>query len=548
MPGIVRVQEFQVRQYLLKVSIKAFPLLGGSQRFLNHRSRRPVPRGETQFIAEDLHRGRHIERGERRIGGNAHQKIATIQFEIGETGVFPAEDESNLAATAGMHRPLRRLARVELRPGDTAAAGTGAEHYPAALHSLIQGIADPRFRQHIVGPRGPRRGLVTGKTVRLHQKQALQTHVLHGARRRSDISRVGGFHQYYSYVFQHCLDLRPGCNKPITCPRGDDFAILGLFADPFAKRGGCARNSGLNHPPMHALLNIAVSAARKAGSFISRALERVDTLQVDSKGYNDFVTEVDRRAEQEIIQVIHKAYPHHAILAEESGRHEGNESTWIIDPLDGTTNFLHGFPQFAVSIAMQHHGRLEVAAVYDPLRDELFTAVRGSGAQLNGRRLRVSKAKGLDGSLIGTGFPFKDKTHIDAYLGMFKALLPRAAGIRRAGSAALDLAYVSAGRLDGFWEIGLKPWDMAAGILLIQEAGGIVGDFRGGPNFFSTGNVVTGNARVFEGLVAAIQPYVTPDLQPGGHASADQSAKSSTSPAASRRRLTTRRAAPRETE
>ncbi len=285
---------------------------------------------------------------------------------------------------------------------------------------------------------------------------------------------------------------------------------------------------------MHALLNIAVSAARKAGSFISRALERVDTLQVDSKGYNDFVSEVDRRAEQEIIQIIHKAYPHHAILAEESGEHGDNDAVWIIDPLDGTTNFLHGFPQFAVSIALRHNGRMEVGVVYDPLRDELFTAVRGSGAQLNDRRIRVSKAKGLDGTLIGTGFPFRDQTYIDAYLGMFKALLPRTAGIRRAGSAALDLAYVAAGRLDGFWEIGLKPWDMAAGILLIQEAGGVVGDLRGGADFFTNGNVVTGNPRVFEALIAAVQPHVTATLQPSG-------AKTT-----ARRRLTTRRAAPKE--
>jgi myo-inositol-1(or 4)-monophosphatase len=297
---------------------------------------------------------------------------------------------------------------------------------------------------------------------------------------------------------------------------------------------------------MHALLNIAVSAARKAGSFISRALERVDTLQVDSKGYNDFVSEVDRRAEQEIIQTIHKAYPHHAILAEESGAHAGNDSVWIIDPLDGTTNFLHGFPQFAVSVAMQHRGHAEVAVIYDPMRDELFTAIRGSGAQLNGRRLRVSKAKGLDGALIGTGFPFKDQMHIDAYLGMFRAVMPRAAGIRRAGSAALDLAYVAAGRLDGFWEIGLKPWDMAAGLLLIQEAGGIVGDFRGGADVFATGNVVAGNARVFEGLLAAIQPYVTPALQAGAPPAASGDAAPARKPlSAPRRRLTSRRANPR---
>ena len=298
---------------------------------------------------------------------------------------------------------------------------------------------------------------------------------------------------------------------------------------------------------MHALLNIAVSAARKAGSFIARAVERVDTLQVDSKGYNDFVSEVDRRAEQEIIHVIHKAYPHHAILAEESGEQGGGEAVWIIDPLDGTTNFLHGFPQFAVSIAMQHNGRLEVAAVYDPLRDELFTAIRGSGAQLNDRRIRVSKAKGLEGTLIGTGFPFRDQNHLDAYLGMFRALLPRTAGIRRAGAAALDLAYVAAGRLDGFWEIGLKPWDMAAGILLIQEAGGIIGDFRGGQDFFATGNLVTGNAKVYESLVAAIQPYVTPALQPGAATLPARSAKTTgKSSDAPRQRLGTRRTAPKE--
>ena len=288
---------------------------------------------------------------------------------------------------------------------------------------------------------------------------------------------------------------------------------------------------------MHALLNIAVSAARKAGSFITRAVERVDTLQVDNKGYNDFVSEVDRRAEQEIIRVIHKAYPHHAILAEESGGHAGDDSVWIIDPLDGTTNFLHGFPQFAVSIALQHNGRMEVAVIYDPLRDELFTAIRGSGAQLNGRRIRVSKAKGLDGALLGTGFPFREQTHLDAYLGMFKALLPRTAGIRRAGSAALDLAYVANGRLDGFWEIGLKPWDMAAGILLIQEAGGIIGDLRGGQDFFSNGNVVTGNPKVYEALVATLRPYVTPAL--GGALPATPAAKA----VGTQRPLSTRRSA-----
>jgi myo-inositol-1(or 4)-monophosphatase len=220
------------------------------------------------------------------------------------------------------------------------------------------------------------------------------------------------------------------------------------------------------------MLNIAIGAARSAGNVIVRNLERVDRLTIGTKQRNDFVTEVDRLAEHEIIRVIHRAYPDHAILAEESGAQGDNEYEWVIDPLDGTTNFLHGFPQFAVSIALRHRGRLDQAVVYDPLRQELFTASRGSGATLNDRRIRVSRANGLTGSLLGTGFPFRQQQHLDAYLEMFRVLFPDAAGIRRAGAAALDLAYVAAGRLDGFWEIGLSPWDIAAGALLVLEAGG----------------------------------------------------------------------------
>lgn len=264
---------------------------------------------------------------------------------------------------------------------------------------------------------------------------------------------------------------------------------------------------------MHPLLTIAVRAARSAGNVIVRAVDRVDTFNVALKAQNDFVTEVDRHAEQEIIKVIRKAYPSHGILAEESGAHSGDEYVWIIDPLDGTTNFLHGFPQFAVSIAVQHKGQLEQAVVYDPLRQELYTASRGAGAQLNERRLRVARAKGLDGALLGTGFPFKQQQHLDAYLATFKALFPMTSGIRRAGSAALDLAYVAAGRLDGFWEIGLSPWDMAAGILLVQEAGGIAGDFSGGDAFFETGNLVAGNPRVFKAIVQTIAPHLPPGLK-----------------------------------
>jgi myo-inositol-1(or 4)-monophosphatase len=263
---------------------------------------------------------------------------------------------------------------------------------------------------------------------------------------------------------------------------------------------------------MHPMLNIAVRAARSAGNLIVRYVDRVETLTVSSKDRNDFVTEVDRLAEDEIVRVLRKAYPSHGILAEESGASGGGDYLWIIDPLDGTTNFVHGFPQFAVSIALRHKGRIEQGVIYDPLRQELFTASRGTGALLNDRRVRVTRRPGLEGALLGTGFPFRAQHHLDAYLGMFKALFPQTAGIRRAGAASLDLAYVAAGRLDGFWEIGLSEWDMAAGVLLIQEAGGIVGDFSGGHDFFETGNVVAGNPKIFAALVRAIQPHVGTEL------------------------------------
>jgi myo-inositol-1(or 4)-monophosphatase len=263
---------------------------------------------------------------------------------------------------------------------------------------------------------------------------------------------------------------------------------------------------------MNPTLNIAVRAARSAGNVIIRNLGKLDTLAIHTKNRNDFVTEVDRQAEQEIIFTLRKAFPGHGILAEESGLQEGDEYQWIIDPLDGTTNFLHGFPQFAVSIALRHKGRMEQAVIYDPLRQELFTATRGAGAMLNDRRIRVTKRNSLEGSLLGTGFPFKSQQHLDAYLDMFRALFPQAAGIRRAGSAALDLAYVAAGRLDGFWEIGLNIWDMAAGVLLIQEAGGLSSDFSGGDNHLESGNIVAGNPKLFAEILKTIRPFVPKEL------------------------------------
>lgn len=261
---------------------------------------------------------------------------------------------------------------------------------------------------------------------------------------------------------------------------------------------------------MHPTLNIAIKAARRAASVINRAANQVDLLTVQTKSPNDFVTEVDRAAEEAIIEVLRDAYPGHGILAEESGEigpEQDSEYQWIIDPLDGTTNFIHGFPQYAVSIALARNGVLEQAVVFDPTRNELFTASKGAGAFLNDRRIRVSKRTRLGESLIGTGFPFREFKHMDAYMAMFRDLTQKTAGIRRPGAAALDLAYVACGRLDGFWEIGLQPWDMAAGVLLIQEAGGLVSDLAGEGDYMTSGNVVAGAPKVFAQLLSVVQAH-----------------------------------------
>jgi myo-inositol-1(or 4)-monophosphatase len=264
---------------------------------------------------------------------------------------------------------------------------------------------------------------------------------------------------------------------------------------------------------VHALLNIAVRAARRAGEVIIRSLNRLESLSVTSKGRNDFVSEVDHAAEQEIIAIIRRHYPNHAFLAEESGRAGDSDTVWIIDPLDGTTNFLHGFPVFAVSIACEQKGRLEHAVVYDPMRGELFTATRGAGAHLENRRIRVSKQRTLEGALIATGFPYRSNTrYIDAYLAMLKGIMQHTAGVRRPGAAALDMAYVAAGRVDAFWEIGLSPWDTAAGTLLIQEAGGRIGTLNGG-EYRQKGNVLAGTPKVYEALVEMLAPLVPEELR-----------------------------------
>lgn len=261
------------------------------------------------------------------------------------------------------------------------------------------------------------------------------------------------------------------------------------------------------------MLTTAVKAARRAAGIITRASQDIDALTIQRKQHNDFVTDVDRAAEAAIIDVLLSAYPNHAILAEESGQQGDSEYQWIIDPLDGTTNFLHGFPQYSISIALVHKGQLDQAVIYDPSRNDLFTASRGQGAYLNDRRIRVSKRIKLAETLIGTGFPYRDFTHLDAYMGMLRDVLQNTAGVRRPGSAALDLAYVAAGRLDGFWEIGLSKWDIAAGCLLVKEAGGLVGDFQGDDSYIDSGNIIAGNPKIFAQLLQTLAPHITPALK-----------------------------------
>ena len=246
------------------------------------------------------------------------------------------------------------------------------------------------------------------------------------------------------------------------------------------------------------MLNTAVKAARKAAAIITRASYDVDKLTVRSKRKNDFVSEVDHAAEDAIIGVLRDAYPDHGFLAEESGQTQSErEYVWVIDPLDGTTNFLHGVPQYCVSIALMQKGVAQQAVVFDPNRNELFTASKGAGAFLNDRRIRVSRTDKVEEALVGTGFPFREFANVDDYLRMLKNVMAGTAGLRRPGAAALDLAWVAAGRFDAFFEMGLSPWDMAAGALLVREAGGLVADFGGNEGFLESGRVVAANGKIF---------------------------------------------------
>lgn len=266
---------------------------------------------------------------------------------------------------------------------------------------------------------------------------------------------------------------------------------------------------------MHPMLNIGVRAARNAGKLIAKAYEQLDTVETETKSANDYVTNVDKAAERVIIDTIRKSYPEHSIIAEESGISTGKEDDyqWIIDPLDGTTNFIKGIPHFAVSIALRVKGKTEHGVVYDPLRNELFAASRGQGAQLNGYRVRVGGLRDLNTAVLATGFPFKQKFHLESYMNIFGALFSECGDMRRAGSAALDLAYLAAGRHDGYFELGLKPWDIAAGELIARESGAIVTDFSGGHTYMKSGNVVAANPKVLKCMLSTMQQHLADSMK-----------------------------------
>lgn len=266
---------------------------------------------------------------------------------------------------------------------------------------------------------------------------------------------------------------------------------------------------------MHPMLTIAIRATRNAGNIILRASEYVSRIQINHKEQHDFVAEINRQADLEMTNIIKTAYPDHAMLAQVSGQHQGNEYTWIISSLDGTTNFLHGFPHYAVSIALKHKNRLKIGVIYLPLSNDLFTAVQGEGAMLNNRRIRVSKQTDMAGALIGTDFALKvqQQKYLPAYVDMFTAVCSNASGIRCMGSATTDLAFLAMGYLDGCWEVGLKPWNIAAGIVIVKEAGGVVTDLAFNDQYLQSGNMIVGNPTMHQLMYHLINPYVTQHLK-----------------------------------
>ena len=510
----------------LQVGVKALDFIKGRRWRTERRCqccqcrRRLAKSRHAELVSHDLNSCPKVQRTEVRVTGNGHRLLAPLQFLIGQAAGFIAENDRHVAA--GRLRQQRH-GRPSHARGCRAKVAQSCRQ-GKRMHTTAKGFAQRRTMNRAGKYIGRSCGAcfrngIDG-TQRRNKVQAAETHGLHRPRGGADIPGVTGAAKHHTNPVKQGLRRFVGwkCREQ----SGHSSLVHIKMRDYSNDSGGAVRCNTLRtysarqvlYKAMHPALNIAVKAARRAGQIISRASLDVDLLKVTTKRQSDFVTEVDKAAEAAIIEVLREAYPNHAILAEESGASGGSQAEyqWIIDPLDGTTNFIHGFPQFAVSIALAHNGQVTQGVVYDPERNELFTASKGRGAFLNDRRIRVSKRIKLDDALIGTGFPFRELDNIDTYLAIFKELAGKTAGMRRPGAAALDLAWVACGRLDGFWEFGLSPWDMAAGTLLISEAGGLVSDLAGESSYLETGNLVAGTPKVFSPLLQLIQSHKTATL------------------------------------
>ena len=443
------------------------------------------------LIGNELYRRTQIERAKPWIGGNAQGHMTLVHILVSHAKPLGTEQQ-----TDRMGLPRNRLemkARRSSRRTEVARRHGGGAEVVNTVKRLLKRVNDARLGQNIQRTAGTLDRLFAPQHIgpaRRHQHHIVETHDLHGPRCRTNIAGMAGIDQdktglHRGVKFNHCLQPHRRAG------------ILKFFTQSMSSN-------------LHPMLNVAIKAARSAGAIINRAALDVESVRISQKQINDFVTEVDKASEDAIIEMLLTAYPGHGILAEESGSQHGakdSEFVWIIDPLDGTTNFIHGFPVYAVSIALAVRGKVEQAVVFDPSRNDLFTASKGRGAFMNDRRIRVSKRIRLADCLISTGFPFRPGDNFGNYMGMMADIMPRVAGLRRPGAAALDLAYVAAGFTDGFFEAGLSPWDVAAGSLLITEAGGLVGNFSGEANFLDQKECLAANPKVYGQLVPLFGKY-----------------------------------------
>ncbi len=518
--GAFRLEIIDGLHRALGVLDEAGELGGGGERIVVPADgHRVTERLHAQLVSADLHGLCEIQGAEVRGSRDANGALAQRELLVGEPRLLAAEKNGDVCLRRLRGRPGGCYTRRHHGPFEMARAGGGAEHEPA-VGDRRRDVVDHASRlQEIVCTRGACGRFRRWKEARPHQHELAQAHRLHRAGRRADVAGMRSLDQHHADAGEHGLRYARGLVDESGVmhwngPRQSRLPVESRHSNEAAPAAAVAAarapgvRAGAEIPlPMHPMLNIAVRAARRGATVILRNLERLDTLQIDLKGRRDYVSNVDREAETAIIDTLRNAYPDHEILAEESGSRGDSDFVWIIDPLDGTTNYLHGYPQVAVSIALAVRGEVQQAVVYDPLRDELFTATRGSGAQLNNRRLRVSRCRSLDHALLATGFPIRDEKLIEPYLKSFARFMHRADGVRRAGAAALDLAHVAAGRLDGFWEFGLHAWDIAAGALLVQEAGGMVGTPYPGQDLLKHGDIVAATPKVFTEIIEVLREF-----------------------------------------